>query len=423
MEERKSSRMVRSFKAGIAAVVLVTVAACSSSAKPAATTPATTNAAGATTGSSAKAVTFALITDVTGVSAPRYRSTTNAMEAAIAEANAAGGVNGYQIKFKVYDSQSSQAGGLQAVRTAISDKVFAVVAVGASIGGGLALLSAAGIPEIGSGSTPAETNRPGVFSISGNLITQNTTAWPQVLLKEGRTRIAVVGGTLNPQAAYVWKDMVGFAGGSNCFFRVGVDSSNTATLTALAHEILDAKCQGVLTQLATPPGALALQQSLNQLGGDVPVVDPVDSGPAVTNQYGSSVNQLISAEFYASPYATGDKGVNEYLAAMKQYEPTSQTDCFCEKGYAEMRWALHALGQLHGQPTQASYIQALNSTQGYDVDGLVPPIEFPQFHTQGSLCLSYSVIRNGQWVSLYNGSNPYLCGKRFAPAPTTTTTK
>jgi hypothetical protein len=28
--------------------------------------------------------------------------------------------------------------------------------------------------------------------------------------------------------------------------------------------------------------------------------------------------------------------------------------------------------------------------------------------------LSYTVIKNGQWVPLESGSNPFLCGKRFA---------
>jgi hypothetical protein len=55
-----------------------------------------------------------------------------------------------------------------------------------------------------------------------------------------------------------------------------------------------------------------------------------------------------------------------------------------------------------------------NKTNGYDVDGLVPPIYFPAFHTVGQLCLGYSQLVNGAWQPV-TGANAlgYICGKRY----------
>jgi ABC-type branched-subunit amino acid transport system substrate-binding protein len=334
-------------------------------------------------------------------------------EAAIAAANAAGGVNGYHINYKVYDSQSTPAGGLTAARQAIADHVFAVLGNSAGIQGGLATLNAAKMPTVGSGYVPAWSNAPYLFSVQGNILTQNTTSWMQVLINEGRTRIAVTGGTINPVATSNWEHLVPFAGGTLCFGRVGIDGTNSAIITALAHEIIAAHCQGVASPTMYP-GTLQLQIALNALGGNVQVVDAADTGPQILQQTGNSAANLIYAGQLASPYDTADPGVAQYLATVAKYEPGTNLYCAtCEGGYAAAIWLFHALGQIQGAPTQAALVATLDSTNGYTVDNLVGPITEPAFHTIGTLCLSYSVIRNNQWVPLIGGSFPFLCGKRF----------
>jgi ABC-type branched-subunit amino acid transport system substrate-binding protein len=335
------------------------------------------------------------------------------MEAAIAEANAAGGVNGYHINYKVYDTASSPAGGLNAAREAIADHDFAVVADSIGIAGGLATLAAANMPTIGDGDLPNWAGKPTLFSISGQIVLQNTTAWMEVLVNKGYKRIAIPGGTLNPQAVTNWQHLVPQAGGTLCWSHIGIDGTNTAAIVAVAHEIVAAHCQGVATPTLYP-GIEALQAALNELsGGTIPEVEAGDIGSAVLQQYGKTIDNMIYANFFASPYDTADPGVVQYLNAMKTYEPTHNPYCFCEKGYPVTAWFLHALGQVQGTPTQAALVTALDNTHGYTVNGLVGPIMEPQFHTSGSLCLSYSTIQNGQWAPLIGGPNPFICGKPF----------
>jgi ABC-type branched-subunit amino acid transport system substrate-binding protein len=360
-------------------------------------------------------LTVGVINDITGVQAPLNGSTAQkVILAAIAKANDQGGVNGYHINVKTYDSQSTPAGGLTAARQAIADHDFAVLAQSIGLQGGLPTLNSAQLPTIGDGDVPAWSNAPYLFSVSGNILTQNTSAWMDVLIKEGRTKIAIPGGTLNPVATENWEKLVPYAGGQLCFGRVGIDGTNTAAITALAHEIISAGCQGVASPTMYP-GTLQLQIAMNALGGNVQVVDAADGGPAVIQQAGTSANNLIFANQIASPYATADPGIQEFDATVNKYEPGTSIYCgVCEKGYAATKWFLNALSQVQGTPTQTALVNALDSTNGFTADGLVGPITEPSFHTVGTLCLSYSQIQSGKWVPLIQGSNPFLCGKRFA---------
>jgi hypothetical protein len=386
----------------VSAALAVTLAACGSS---------SSSVSDSSSSSNKPTVTVALVTDVTGIFSSTSDPGLYAMEAGIDQYNATASSK-FHVDYKVFDSQSTPTGGLNAARAAIADHVFAVLAVSEGLDSGLATLSQAGVPTIGNGDTPNWSNRPGLFSYEGNEITQNTTGWMQLLISQGRKKIAVpTGPGLAAAAGPTWDKEVPFAGGTTCFYRTGIDATDTATLTAVAHEMISAGCQGVDSLLAS--NTVGLQVVINQLGGNIEVVDPADFGPAVTSQYGSSADNLIYANFFASPYAKGDPGVTDYLDAMKTYESGQDPYCFCEKGYAVAKWFTWALQQLSAPLKQSALIKVLNSTNGYDEDGLIGPIHEPQFHTEGQLCLGASVIKNGQWVSLYNGPDAMSCGRRY----------
>jgi hypothetical protein len=422
------------YTAAVLALGIVLVAgACSSSSKNAST--ATTAAGGSTSSSAApaggttppangttppasggKTINLAIVADLTGTFAPISEPSLYTTEAALVEANATGGVNGYTFKFKVYDAQSSRASGLNVAREILADHPFAVIGANSQgFDAALPVLNDAKMPVVGDGDSVNWSNRPYIFSISGNILSNNTTSAIDELIGLGKTQIGVVGGTINPIAVTTWEQMVPFAGAHNCFGRTGIDGTNTATLVALAHELISAHCQAIIDPTLYP-GAEALQAALNQLGGNVTEVEYGDIGPAVVQQYGSSINNMIYTNLFASPYATADPGVQQYLAAMAKYEPGHQTQCNCIKGYADGLWFLDGFKTMTANgsaPTAAGMVAAMNSTTGFTGNGLVPAVQEPQFHTLGALCQSYSVIKNGQWQTLIQGANPFECGKRF----------
>src|SRR5262249_36390799 len=246
------------------------------------------------------------------------------------------------------------------------------------------------------------------------VLTQNTTATVQVLIDRGLKKIAIPGGTVNPGVVTIFGHIVSVAGGTVCFQRVGIDGTNTATVTAVAHQIISAGCAGVGSPTLYP-GTLQLPIAVNQLGAHATVVDFGDYGPAVVQQDGANANGLIFAGLSEDLYDSADPGVAQYVADMKKYEPSTDPYCGpCMKGYISAKWFLHALAGGSGPVTQAKLVDSLNSTNGYTVDGLVGPITEPAFHTIGTTCLSYSQIQNGQWTPLIKGAFPFFCGKRVA---------
>jgi ABC-type branched-subunit amino acid transport system substrate-binding protein len=398
------------------------VAACSSSSKSSSSTSSpTTAAAGSSGGSSSSSsaagaaagakqtINVGMIMDITGIFAPFSGPSLYAMEAEIQEFNAQS--TAYHVNYKVYDTGSSDSTALNAARQAIADHDFAVLSTSGTMVSGVKTLSAAGVPVVGMGENPGWIGPPNAFSAVGNIITVESTSFVQQFLNEGRKKIGIVVGN-SPGAVVAistYVHQIPIVGGSVCFQRSGVNSSNTASLAALAHEIIAAGCQGVLAILdSNNPG---LQQSLNALGGNVQELEYSDVGPSVTSAYGKQVNNLIYANTFASPYTTGSPGVNAYLSAMKTYEPSHSPICICITGYIGAKFFTHALSQLTAPATPAALIQNLNSTNGYDEDGLVGPIHFPAFHTDGTPCDGFSVIKDGQWTSQYNGSSDLLCGR------------
>jgi branched-chain amino acid transport system substrate-binding protein len=404
MAATRSGQRRRVTKLCAAAGLLAMTAACGSSAPS----------------SSGSTITVGLIVDVTGIEGAYNGPNLPVMEAVLNAANASGGIHGVKFNIKTYDSQSTPAGGLTAVRQAISDHDFAILAEGGGFDSGLALLASAGIPTIGSGDSPNWTgpDRAALFPWQGDDISENTTAWMKYCVSLGKTKFALITGS-NPAsipALEVWKKMVPLAGGTVVLFREGINSANTVDLTATAHEVINSGANCVLNLLDYP---VALQPELNQLGGsDIVDVQATSFGSAVTSQYGNSANGVVYANFPASPYATQDPGVRQYLAFMHKYVPSQDPAGLWEKGYVAAEFFLHALSELKPPFTQQNLIKVLNSTNGYTADGMSGPISFPDFHLNGDLCLSYSVVRNGTWQAAINSPDPFVCGSRYGTPET-----
>jgi hypothetical protein len=333
-------------------------------------------------------------------------------EAALKAANAAGGVDGYKFAWKVYDTASTAPGGVTAARLAVSDHVFAILANWVVPDAGLPTLTTAGIPTIGDGDGPGWYGPANLFSEIGNGFAGQSTAIFAPLLQKGDKRIAITGGTVNSELVAEWTKVLAGAGATLCLSRVGVDGTNTASITALAHEIISAHCQGVVSPTLYP-GTLQLQIALNQLGSHIPVEDFADTGPAVIKQAGSSADNLISLNDFASAYNTSDPGIVKYLSDMKTYEPSANVYCGnCMRGYIAAEWFLHAMGELNGPATQPGLTAALEGTQNYTVDNLQGPINEPAFHHNGfTPCFAALSIQNGNWVPLESGTFPFVCGK------------
>ena len=152
-----SWRNVLAVTGGLALVL----SACSSSSKP--SSSATTAAPGgggssATTASNrtasgpgirASTITLGLITSETGSASSEYTGIIPAAEARIAQLNAAGGINGRQVKLITADDASSPTGNGAAAQRLIAEGVFGIIAESPFVFGGFKTMNTAGVPVTG----------------------------------------------------------------------------------------------------------------------------------------------------------------------------------------------------------------------------------------------------------------------------------
>ena len=105
----RRARLKASVTVLVSASVLL-LAACSSSGGGSTASSWSTASAGSTGKFPNGTLTVGLMTSLTGVSAPTYTDTEAGVQMAFSTINAAGGVNGQQLKFVAADDQSTAAG-------------------------------------------------------------------------------------------------------------------------------------------------------------------------------------------------------------------------------------------------------------------------------------------------------------------------
>jgi ABC-type branched-subunit amino acid transport system substrate-binding protein len=340
-----------------------------------------------------------------------------AAQAAFDAQNAKGGINGYQFKMKIYDDQSSSAGGVAAVRSALNDKPFAIGTNSSYIGSAINTLVDSGVPVFGSGDLP---NYPGpghtnMFGLNGNLGTRNTTAWAKYCADNGRTKFAIPGSSIPGVSIYqkVWEAVSTGAGGTVVYSKVGIDSSNSATIQQTAQQIISSGANCAISLLI--PGSGQLQVAINQLGGNVWILDPSDFGASIEQQFGSSADGLLYFGYSAPLDLTSNPGVAEYLADMKKYAPNQDPRGGWVEGWESAMYLMHAASLVKGPLTQASIIAAGSTITGYTVDGMHGPINNPayQLGTENALCGGFEVLKNGKYTPVTAApadKNGFVCG-------------
>jgi ABC-type branched-subunit amino acid transport system substrate-binding protein len=333
-------------------------------------------------------------------------------------ANDNGGVDGYKIAIKKYDSQSSPAGGLQAFRKAIADKPAAIISATIGASSAIPTLAKTGIPGIGEGFVPGWTGHPTLFSPVGDVSAHLSDVWLRVLKDEGASKIALLTSPLEKGDQELMSQQAGAAGVTIAMKDTGLPATlSSADALSVSQRIKSSGADGVL--IFGLQGGTQIQANLNQLGVKAKVLETSEFGPAVIQQYGPRVNDMLFAGVFTSPYATNNVGAKQYQDAMKKY------------GYEKELYAPYAIlrfGQAKmlveqglktaGAPFEnAAVVKALGALKNYTGDGLLPNTTFPEFQESGSKCLSVTKVVDGKWVAQKNGAFPFVCGGPSLPVP------
>jgi branched-chain amino acid transport system substrate-binding protein len=332
--------------------------------------------------------------------------------------NAAGGVDGEKIVLKKYDGQSTAAGALNAARRAVGDHPAGVILQ--SILGYTAVpaLQAAGIPIVGWGAVPGEATAANsdFFSSTGDIATHNSDAWLQALISKGKTKIALVSGTLEAPDINLMQKLAASDGADIVYFNAGLpELVDAPTQLSVAQAIQSSGAQGVVIFGCDNCQTIAVD--LNQLGAsNITTIQTSAFGPAVIKQYGKSANGMAFSIVMANPYVTGDPGVTQYRADMEKYGFKAQEySTYAIVFYAATQMLVDGLKKAGAPFSNAKVIAAMNGFKNYTANGLIPDATFGSgpnsWHVIGSNCLSSAQIENGKWVSLNNGKTPWVCSK------------
>lgn len=367
------------------------------------------------TGGTGKTIDIALVSDFTGPLAPA-----TGVDGALAyfkKVNDDGGVDGYKVNVKQYDAGSAPATALQAFRKAVADKPAAILeAASGEETSSLSVVAHSGIPVVDDGFSPGWIGQPTLFSPVGDVSTHQSDAWLRVLQKQaGATRVAVLSTPLLKGAI----DVVASTGPAAGVDIVLKDASLPQTMSSarnleLAHQIKSTGADGVLIFGTAPLNQL--QADLKQVGADATLLNP---GFEPVGDLGSSVDGLIFAEDWATPYVKDNKGIADYLATMKQYG----YDPYGGKGFPPFRYAQAKMLVEEGlKPAGAPFdndavVKALGSIKGWTADGILSGVSFPEFQHEGISCLSVMQVVDGEWTSVTNGEHPFICGGKSLPVP------
>jgi branched-chain amino acid transport system substrate-binding protein len=364
----------------------------------------------------AKTILVDWIYDETGALAPvNYY---DGVLALVDRVNATGGVDGYKIVLKKYDSQSTAAGALNAAQRAISDHPAAVILQAILGYTAVPALQAAGIPTFGWGAVPGEATAANsdFFSATGDIGSHNSDVWLQALLTRGDSKIALVSGTLEAPDIALMQKLAANDGADIVYYNAGLpEITDAPTQLSVAQAIQASGAQGVVIFGCNNCQGIAVD--LNQLG-DTKVLTIQTSvfGPSVVKDYGKSANGMAFSIVMANPYVQGDPGVTQFRTDMQKYGFTAQEYTpYAITFYAAAQMMVDAMKKAGAPFANAKIAAAANAFTNYTANGLIPDATFGSgansWHVIGSNCLSSAIIKGGKWVSLNNGKAPWVCSK------------
>jgi branched-chain amino acid transport system substrate-binding protein len=390
----------------VLAPVLLLLAACSSS------------GGGSTTASSAGTgkfpngtLTVGLMTPLTGVSAPTYSDAKAGVQMAFNTINAAGGVNGQQLKFVTADDQSTPAGALAAAQELVlHDHVSIVLAITNVSVGAVGFLEQNDIPTLGpaNGTTDwLDGKHPNFFDVQGNEDPNAVAPGFGLYAKsQGATTCGALGASdlgaaiLNISVANVQSCV---AAGLKAGPVIGDVPYGSADIGPAALQLQSAKVDAVyMTQQGST--ATALIQRLTQLGVKLKA-SLIPTGYTETTLTNKATNAALQGQGFSvqmTPIEADTPGAKAFKAALDAYGYVGPPSYSAEMGWMT-GWELQAGLAKFGKPnpTKQQFITALRSVTNFDADGALAPekINFSVYNNKYS-CLWMVQLKGDAFVSV-----------------------
>jgi len=337
-----------------------------------------------------------------------------AEQAAISVINAAGGVKGHPLKLDWCDTKNDANGEFTCMRQLAADKVTAIVAPGLIVdqsSRGLKYAAAQGIPIIGGqGLSPAEFSTPGVFPLASGI---PGWSYGQVvaLVNAGCKHIALFG---DNEAGSLY--ILGFTqaamqlAGITPVRYVKADQNADPTFAQGAAQAIAGGVDCVVFDSSPTYGAKAVQ-ALRGAGfkGPIASITGVFVQPII-NSLGANANNLYLTSQMALNTDTSNPGVQAFLAAMKKYAPSDDTNETAMTAWTAVQLFAGVAKTISGGIDSASMLAAMNNlstpidlqTAGpYEVKGVTSPLkDYPRMFNN---MVAIGVVKDGKLAPAGSG--------------------
>jgi branched-chain amino acid transport system substrate-binding protein len=408
--------------ATLVSTLAITTACSSSKSSGGSTTPATsggstTSAGAAPSGSGGATGSTITIGGTGGINDPvlSQPERKGAEEAAISVINAAGGVNGHPLKLDWCDTKNDANGEFTCMRQLTDDKVAAIVAPGLIVdqsSRGLKYAAAQGIPIVGGqGLSPAEFTTPGVFPLASGI---PGWSYGQVVALEnaGCKHIALFGDN-EAGSLYIlsFTQAAMKLAGITPVRYVKTDQNADPTFSQGAAQAIAGGVDCVVFDSSPTYGAKAVQ-ALRGAGfkGPIASITGVFVQPII-DSLGANANNLYLTSQMALNTDTSNPGVQAFLAAMKQYAPTDDTNETAMTAWTAVQLFNDVAKTITGDVNSASVLAAMNNistpidlqTAGpYLVKGAVSPLptDAPQIYNPE---VAIGVVKDGKLLPAGSG--------------------
>jgi branched-chain amino acid transport system substrate-binding protein len=290
-------------------------------------------------GGSASEITIGSTVSLTSAAAS-FPEVKQAQEAAVASINAAGGVNGKQLKLTVCDGKFEVNAELGCFRTLLSDKVSAIVGPVLIAGTGVSEYKAAEQAKTAVIGSPAYQPGELVNSVAfplGPSVVGGTYGALYALLQKGATKISVFGDANNPAANSIVelsKQALGEIGRSPVNVVVG-DTSTDPTLQSAAAKAVGGGTDGIIITGA-PPSMVKSVPALRAQGykGLIATIDGALPGPVVTAIATPAEGMLVASQ---TAFPEQSPASDEFLADMKKYAPDAPLSFFSIQAWSSVK--------------------------------------------------------------------------------------
>lgn len=333
-------------------------------------------------------ITLALVTSLTGPSAPETSTDPAGFLARIDLQNAEGGVNGHKLVPLVIDDQTSPSEIATGVQNALAKGAFGIVSASPLFFLAAKYPQQQGVPVTGSYTDGPEWGEQPYTNMFASDLGSIDPSYPvntlegKILREFGGTVLGSYGYSISPTSSReAAQDVKSFEheGG-----KLGVlDTSLAFGSVDFTSTALVAKQQHVNAIFPTMIDAsnFALAEALQQAGVKIKAaVFATGYGPDVVNS--PAWSSLQGDEFLSifRPFSIPDAGTEQMAAALQKYQHFSKTQfptLFQYESWAGADLMIKGLQMAGPNPTRAAVIKDLRSIKDYTANGLLPkPIDY-----------------------------------------------